>query len=63
MAFLVGPVLWVVALIVVAAVVDRRDAVEAALIVTAASLVVALPVLGTLHALRRREERRYADAR
>jgi hypothetical protein len=62
-AFLVGPLLWIVALIVVARVVNRRDAVEAALLVTAASLVVAMPVLGVLHALRRREERRYADGR
>jgi fatty acid desaturase len=62
-AFVVGPLVWVVALIVVAWVVVRRDAVEAALAVTAASLVVAAPILGVLYALRRREERRYADAR
>jgi hypothetical protein len=59
----IGPVLWVVALVVVAWVVDRRDAVEWALLVTVASLAIAGPVLGVLRALARREERRYADAR
>jgi hypothetical protein len=62
-AFVVGPLLWVAALIVVTWVVDRRDAVEAALVVTAASLVMAVPILAGLYALRRREERRHADAR
>jgi hypothetical protein len=48
---------------VVALVVNRRDAVEAAPVITAALVVVAMPVLGVLHALRRREERRFADGR
>jgi hypothetical protein len=60
-AFALGPVLWIVALLVAAWLIDRTDAIEVGLLVTLAAFVVAAPVLGLLWRGRRREERRYAD--
>jgi hypothetical protein len=54
---ILGPVIWLVALVVLAFVLDRRDAVEFALIVVAVSFVVALPLLGWSRIARGREER------
>lgn len=54
---LVGPVTWLVALVVLALVVDRRDAVELALIVFFASFAVGIVVLGWSRLVRGREER------
>jgi hypothetical protein len=60
-ALVLGPVLWLVALLVVAWLLDRTNAIELGLLVTAASFVIAAFVLSLLRLGRRREERRYAD--
>jgi hypothetical protein len=60
---IIGPLLWLVALLVAAWLVDRGDAIELGLLVAIGSFVLALPVLALLRAGRRREERRYADGR
>jgi hypothetical protein len=54
---IVGPLLWLAALIVLAFVVVRRDAVQIALLTLAASFVVALAALGWMRQARVREER------
>lgn len=59
----VGPVMWVVALLVGAWVVEETDAIETGLAITAGSFVLALVVLSLMRAGRRREERRYVDRR
>ncbi|MDA0164201.1 hypothetical protein OM076_28265 [Solirubrobacter ginsenosidimutans] len=60
-ALVFGPILWVIALIAAAVLLDRTDAIELGLLVTAASFVFAAIVLSLLRVGRRREERRYAD--
>jgi membrane protein implicated in regulation of membrane protease activity len=60
-ALVFGPILWVVALMVAARLLDRTNAIELGLLVTAASVVFAAAVLSLLRLGRRREERRYAD--
>jgi peptidoglycan/LPS O-acetylase OafA/YrhL len=52
-----GPLLWLVALLVVAVVIHRTNAVEYALLVLAVSFAVALFLLGCMRAARAREER------
>jgi hypothetical protein len=58
--FLVGPLLWVVALIAIAFVVKRSDVVEIGLLITAASIAVALVFLVPMRLVRRREEEKRA---
>jgi hypothetical protein len=53
----VGPVLWVVALVVVGVVVDQRQAVEFGLIVTLVAFVLSLSVSALARRRRLREER------
>jgi len=60
-AVVLGPILWVAALLVTGWLVKRTDAIELGLLVTAASFVIATVVLGLLRLERRREERRYAN--
>jgi peptidoglycan/LPS O-acetylase OafA/YrhL len=60
-AFVLGPVLWLVALIVAAWLFDYSSSIGLGLLVTAASFVVSLLVLALLHAGRRRQEKRYAN--
>jgi membrane protein implicated in regulation of membrane protease activity len=60
-AVLLGPVVWLVALIVAAWLFHYSSSIALGLVVTAASFVVSLVVLALLHARRRRQERRYAD--
>jgi uncharacterized integral membrane protein len=55
--FILGPLIWLVALLVLAFVVDERDAVEFALIVLAASFLVGLVLIGWTRVVRVREER------
>jgi drug/metabolite transporter (DMT)-like permease len=62
-ALIVGPCLWVIALVLTALALHRTDAIEGALIVTGAAFVVAFVVLSVLRRSRRREERRYAAGR
>ena len=59
-AFTLGPVAWVVALDIVAILLDHTDAIEFGLLVALASFAVSMIVLALLRAGRRREERRYA---
>jgi hypothetical protein len=59
----IGPVLWLAALIVAAWLVARTDAIELGLLVATASFVVALLVLSLLRAARVREEQRHAERR
>ena len=61
LGIVVGPVLWLVALIVTAVVVHYTYAIAIGLVVTVVSLLVALVVLVLIHAGREREERRYVD--
>jgi hypothetical protein len=60
-AFVLGPILWVIALLVASWLLDRTNAIELGLLVTAASFVAAAVVLSLLRLGRLREERRYAD--
>ena len=60
-ALVIGPVLWLVALVVAAWLFDYSSAIALGLLVTVASFLVSLVVLALLHAGRRRQERRYAD--
>jgi hypothetical protein len=60
-AIVLGPILWVVALMVASWLLDRTNAIELGLLVTAASFLFAAVVLSLLRVGRRREERRYAD--
>jgi hypothetical protein len=60
-ALVLGPVLWVVALLLASWLLDRTNAIEIGLLITAASFVFAAVVLSLLRVGRRREERRYAD--
>jgi hypothetical protein len=62
-AAILGPLMWVVALVVGAWVADRGDAIALALLIAAASFAVALIVLAALYAARRREEGRLAHGR
>jgi multisubunit Na+/H+ antiporter MnhF subunit len=55
---LLGPVVWVVALVVLAVVVREGDAVEVALLVALASFVIAVAYLSPQRILRMRRERR-----
>jgi hypothetical protein len=54
---MLGPVTWVVALVVLAFVLDHRDAVEYALTVLFVSFAVGLVLLGSTRFARAREER------
>ena len=54
--FLLGPVVWLVALLVIAFVLDRREAIEFALVVFAVSCLAALLALGWTRVGRDREE-------
>ena len=59
--FVLGPVLWLVALIVAAVLFEYSWAIAIGLLTTVASFFVALLVLAILYRQRRRQERRYAD--
>ena len=58
--FVLGPILWLVALIGAAALFEQSGAIVLGLLVTVAAFVISLLVLGVLRAARRRQERRYA---
>jgi hypothetical protein len=56
-----GPIMWVVALMVSSWLLDRSNAIEFGLLIAAGSCVFAAVVLSLLRLGRLREERRYAD--
>ena len=60
-AIVLGPFLWVLGLEIVAVVLHRGDAIEVAVLVVAASILVAVPILLIQRLGRRREERRYGS--
>ena len=57
MAFLAGSVSWLLALVVLAFVVHRRDAVELALLVLAGSFAIGVLMSAWMRSARVREER------
>jgi hypothetical protein len=60
-ALVLGPILWLVALLVASWLLDHTDAIELGLLLTAAMFLFAAVVLSLLRLGRRREERRYAN--
>jgi hypothetical protein len=56
-----GPILWLVAMLVASWLLDRTDAIELGLLLTAAAFLFSAVVLSLLRLGRRREERRYAN--
>jgi hypothetical protein len=63
LAFTIGPLVWLLALVVVAIVFRRTNAIGLGILVAIAAFGIAMAVLGALYAGRRREERRYAARR
>ena len=61
LAFLLGPVLWAVALAVVAVLIRYTYAIQVGLLVALVSFAIAAVALSLLRMGRLREERRYAD--
>jgi hypothetical protein len=59
LAFVFGPVAWVVALLIASWLIDRTDAIEIGVLVTVTSAAVAFVILSLLRWSRGREERRY----
>jgi len=59
LGLVLGPLLWLIALVISALVFHYSWAIQLGLVVTAACFVVALLGLALLHAGRRRQERRY----
>ena len=61
--YILGPLLWVAALIVVSLLVQEQDAIEIGLLVAGAAFVVAVVVLLPQRMLRVRSEREHASTR
>jgi hypothetical protein len=61
-ALVLGPIMWVAAFMLASWLLDRTNAIELGLLVTAATFVFAAVVLSLLRLGRLREERRYADS-
>ena len=61
--YILGPLLWVGALILISYLVQAQDAIEIGLLVAAAAFVVAVVLLLPQRALRLRRERENASAR
>jgi hypothetical protein len=61
--YILGPLLWVVALIVVSLLVREQDAIETGLLVAGAAFVVAVVMLLPQRMLRVRIEREHASTR
>jgi hypothetical protein len=59
-AVVLGPFLWVVALVIVAVLVHKTNAIELGVLIAVGSILVAVPFLILFRLDRRREERRYA---
>ena len=60
-ALVLGPILWVVLLLVASWLLDHTNAIELGLLISTATFVFAAVVLSLLRLGRRREERRYAE--
>lgn len=59
LSYIVGPVMWIVALAIAAWLVEKTDAIEIGAIITAASFLISLVALSLMRIGRDREERRY----
>jgi ABC-type proline/glycine betaine transport system permease subunit len=59
LAAVIGPIAWVIAWLVAAWLIYRTDAIESGLLLTIASFLIAIPILGLLALGRNREERRF----
>ena len=62
-ALVLGPILWLAALVLAAWVVDKTDAIALGLAVLAGSFVIAVLVLSCVYVARRRQEKRYERGR
>ena len=62
-AFILGPIFWLVALVVAAVLLEFTGAILFGLVVTAGSFVISMLVLGLVYGARRRDEKRYAERR
>jgi ABC-type thiamin/hydroxymethylpyrimidine transport system permease subunit len=58
-----GPIVWIVALVVVAIVVRKTDAILLGVVVAAAGMAISVVLLALLRVGRNRERRRYGDGR
>lgn len=63
LALILGPVLWLAALILVAATLRYTWAIQIGLLITVATFALSLVVLSLLRSRRLRQERRYAAPR
>jgi hypothetical protein len=59
LAAVIGPIAWVIAWLVAALLIYYSDVIELGLLLTLASFLIALPILGLLAWGRNREERRF----
>ena len=59
----IGPLLWLIALLIVASLIKRTWVIELGIVVALISFLVALALLGVLRLLRRGQEIRYARDR
>jgi membrane protein DedA with SNARE-associated domain len=59
LAAVIGPIAWVIAWMVAAWLIVHTDAIELGLLITIASFLIAVPILGLLAWGRNREERRF----
>ena len=62
-ALIVGPVIWLVALMVAAHQLQNTWAIEAGILITLGSFAIAFAVLAVLRQARIRQEQRYVDGR
>jgi hypothetical protein len=60
---LIGPVIWLVAILVAAVIVKRTDAIEVGVLLAVGTFLLSTLVLVAVRAARVREERRYAQRR
>lgn len=60
-AMVLGPVLWLLALVIVAWTVDKTSAVVLGLAIAAGAFVVAVLVLSWVYVARRRQEKRFVE--
>jgi hypothetical protein len=58
-ALIIGPILWLVALILAAVVFTHTEAIPIGIAVAVVSCLIAMAILNLLLSLRRRQERRY----
>ena len=60
-ALVLGPIMWLIALVIAAWLFAYGWAIQLGLLITIASFLIALAGLAVLHKGRTREERRYVD--